>query len=281
MAIKFRLLAFNWGPDAAWTDSEPTVAELPISNLDVFRRSEIARWDGLTDTYNTVTITSTIAGGGRTVNSVWIDAHNLIAGDTVQIKIWSDAGKTTLTYDSGELPAVPVKPFEDWLINDDPWGIAFSDQLPAKTFSHQFDNATYVAMEVIITREFNSVIDIGSIFFGAAYEPVYAPEFGYKFSIIDTSIQERSLGGSMYVEPKFRYRKIEFFFAYLDEDDRAELSWQLRNVNRQGIMAISAYPENAYQLGYDNAFLGYVTNNVSTPHASYNQFTADIIMEEI
>lgn len=108
----------RWTQDAAWSGGS-WAAAYPVGNLGLLPLSRVARSTNLTTASTEFTATFSAK---RLVRALALVRHNITLDGLIRIRIWSDAGATVLTYDSGWIevwPPVYLPGDLEW--EDDNW----------------------------------------------------------------------------------------------------------------------------------------------------------------
>ena len=199
-------------------------AALPVANLADWRPGKVWR---------------TTSGTGQWAKASWIvptpvDSliiwkHNLSAAGTVRIRVYEDAGETTVLYDSGEIPAWP--PLFGWGLG--PYGLTGWGGYPSDeqivdrnlrpAIVHSF-GATYAArvVRLDVTDSVRSFIDVGRWFIGQGYRLAANPDLGMTIDFVDPSVKSRTDCGDLNIDRKPVYRQISLRWGYLESGDSVE-----------------------------------------------------------
>lgn len=205
---------------AGITSTPAAVSTLPIGNLLLPTRARRTRWldTSVTLTWHWV--------GGRIIDSIAAIRGNWSSSATWQVRLFADAERTELLFDSGEHPVYPRLAWGDIVWGFDPIGRSVYDGWPLKFGVFQFSPVLAAAGELIFTDPDNTdgFIDMSRLIVGQSWSPSHNAD-SISVAWLDDAKQTRTSGGSLVtvsaIEP---YRSAELGYSSLIDSDRAAFS---------------------------------------------------------
>lgn len=213
---------------------------------------------------NTLTITITLVSA-MAIDAVGIGGFSLTTGATGRCVVKN--ASSSVIYDSGTaaIYATAEQASLPWFSRTRFW---FSDtSLSAKT------------IEITLNDSLANV-DLSHIVFGPDYTPSLNPDWGATWSWNDTSIQQRTAGGSLLVNPAYGFRKVQVAWANLPVSDYDRLSG-LMQVAGQSLM-FSLFPGIASKKSSDFQMIGRIATADGVNLVGHNLLNlGGFILEEI
>jgi len=248
-----RILIDNKGDSATITASPAFESNFPISNVKNPLRSYFARTTGLA----TQEIYLNWGGDTHSFTALNMSRINLSSAATVRFRIWSGENQTgTLVYDSGDVLAVPPKALGDLNWGIDPLGASLFTGWTGAIFTTLWFTQVYgQSAQITINDPANTdgYIKIGRLFTGFHFEPDYNMAWGMTISNENNHIKSRTDGGSMRVDLRSTYRKINFQLPELRDEQRAVAFNQIKIISDNATdFFISCFPEqnNEHERNY-------------------------------
>ena len=237
-------------------------AALPVGNLSVASISQVARTLGIT---TNLTKFESDLGGTRLIYIIGLIAHNMTPNALVRITASNDPLFATTEYQTAWLDVVPVV----WGSgNGGLWGVdgvwtgkylATDLEGMTKNFWHVPTTpvlARYWRVEMDDTLNSDGYIDIGRLFIGPAWVPMYNFNTGAKLSWEDPSIISPGLDGVNFVEAKTKKRVFKFALSFLGKDEAMAQAFETqRRQGTTGQVVIIPYPDAATHQ-FRESFLG-------------------------
>lgn len=182
----------RWTGDATFTGGT-WATDYPRTNLSLLPLSRVARTTNLSTSNTQFTATFSAQ---RLVRVLALARHNITLAGLIRIRIWSDAGATVLTYDSG------------WI---DVWPAAFVGDLAGSTATRPFwldaeKLARVVRIEIDDATNPDGFIQIGLCEIAQGWQfsvnPAVGAEEGFRFR----SLAVESLGGVRFFDRRDKPR---------------------------------------------------------------------------
>jgi hypothetical protein len=196
----------------------------PLNNLKdpVFKRR--ARSVGVSTTDTTFSMT---LAANRAVSVVAIASHNLTTQASWRVRVYEDAGQTTLLHDSGTQfawPSVYSQSQLEWEYDNFWTGTPSEDETSLFT-----PLSIYFLPETVIARSVRVDIDdagnaagwvqIGRLFVSEAWQPTYNMSYGNEQGYRDETPIDRALDGTKYWDPKTPERLFRFSLDFLTQEE--------------------------------------------------------------
>lgn len=273
-----RIITPNDADAATLTASPAVVATLPVTNLQTSERARVAR--------TTSTADQDIKGtwsAAKVISAVALNRHNLSSSSTWRVRLYQDAAWTTLVYDSGAVTAVPPKALGDLEWGVDPLGASLFDD-----WSHAFSQMWFdptVARSFIVTlsdaANADGYMEASRLFVGRYLQPSVNAEYGMRLGWQESTLQERTDGGTLRSDGVAPYRRLQFRLGWLSTSDRPKfLEWARRDGRRNDFW-IAAFPGDATSLERDHAMSGKLVAAPDISHNLVNNFASDdYVVEE-
>lgn len=200
----------RWTPDATFSGGT-WAAAYPRTNLGILPLSRVARTTNLTlaVTQFTATLSAT-----RSLRALALVRHNITLLGLIRIRVWSDAGATVLTYDSGWIevwPSLYLPADLEW--EDDNWwlGKYTALDLAGSTATRPFwldgiKQARVIKVEIDDATNPDGYIQIGLFEIAQGWQlsvnPALGAEEGFRFR---TQVAE-AMGGARFFDRREKPR---------------------------------------------------------------------------
>jgi hypothetical protein len=261
-------------------------AVLPLNNLkgSSLSKAAVAASVAPADTQFTI-----VSPQPRLVRVFALLAHNLGVLDTCRVRAWSDAGGTSLIYDSGFNPVWPsIYGLGDVDWNDDAfWSLTIRDEdragliwnmaivLPAAIF------ATRWLVEIV--KGDTTLPSIGMLWMSDAWQPVNNASWGRSVQYVDNSeIDTAPLSGAEYFDKRPKCRVEKFALNWLSAAEGMNNAFDLQRI--VGVTDDVFYIHNPDDTanGFRRWFLGrlQVLDPIAEPYVN-TQSTTHTIKERI
>lgn len=267
-----RFIIDNAHADATLTATSEALA---IENTQNSRRAYV--WRSADTEVQTITGTPTPSAASGFVMA----RHNLSSLATVQLLL-KKAGTTV--YDSGALSVGEPIPAGVWRAGIDPYGATYNERLDPQIFNIWFDPVFFDEYEIMINDTTNAAgfLELGQIFLGLAFEPLYGMSFGVQMQWIEQTEHQRTDGGSLRSEGTHaKHRKINFGLDWLGDTDRTAMLVDFFDAGKRSDVFISAYPEAAGMLEIEHAFVARRMNDLGFIHPFASNWTSNFGFEEV
>jgi hypothetical protein len=241
-------------------DSSPaaTVA-LPCANLVNGMRHKLCRIISSTPVI-TIVLESAIS-----ISSVGIGGLTLGASATAQCVIKNASNNTVYDSSSGNVYSNSSQAQMPWFSRTKFWFTP--SPVSAKTI-------------VISLIDSASSVDISHLVFGTDMAPSINPDWGASWNWIDTSIQQRTSGGSLIANPTYGHRKMQMTWPLLPDTDWQNISTLLQSQG-QSLMVSVMLGENSRREA-DMQMIGRLVSADGINLTSYDvNSLASVIIEEI
>lgn len=239
---------------ATLTASPATVSGFPVTNLQLGARSRVMRTNGT----GTQEINFTFGGQGYYFNFMALMRHNLEAGATWRVQLFSDPAWTTQIYDSGTVAA-----FSYLTLDQLDWGFS---RLGAGAFtgyeSTQFSRVFFnrcmgLSGRITLSNAGNSdgYLLASRLFGGDALEVQWNPEksgWGWQ----ENTSQTRSPGASLRSDAEEPFRVLQLDLAFTDETQREKLAHLIHDAGLRRDLFVSLWPGQDNAAERDYTFLG-------------------------
>lgn len=235
-----RLCAKNAFEFAPLTASPAAVATLPVTNLQLPARARV--WRSTTDAAQT--LFATWNGSGHYLNFVMLSRHNLEAGATWRVQVYSDAAWTTQVYDSGTVDAYDFATLGELDFGVEELGSSVFNGFLGQMFSlAYFARVLALSVKVTISNVGNAAgyVQASQLFGGDYTELTYnAREAGLAWR--ETGGIERSAGGTPRTEASVAWRELDLNLASVSAADRPTLMDMLRYAGKRRPVFAALYP---------------------------------------
>lgn len=275
-----RLLAQNKADVATITASVGTTlsANLPITNLQKYNNSRVARFTSISD--------SGIKGNFSSKNvincvALWRQTFTPTATWRVRFYDAVDQGGT-LIYDSGGVNAIQGKSLDelDWGIDPLNMGaLAGTGQPVTVLWTADYEVRSFLIN--VYDPAANLYFDIARLYIGRYFEPQYNGDWGLKHSNVDNTTQFRTHGAGMWSSTVAKYRKISFGLSNLTPKDRTTIMEAFDYAGKTKDIFISIFPENGGILEHDYSFAGKFVNSPEISTDFYNNYASQYEIEEV
>ena len=240
-----RIVAENY-VDVSTITSVPS--NTTIDNLKSYARSKVLTTE-LTDTSIELSMTM---GAQAPVSTVIIGRHNLKAGMTVQIELYSGVF-STLVHDSGIMTVTSEESSEPSFSGA--WGEFIWGEYPFGVELFSTPNLSYVywvptTVSNVLTLKITidgatSAMEIGRLIVGDYIEPTHTISYGHTLSWLEKTRQDRAGSeGSLRSTVKAPAKRITFSLNTINENDRPIIQNAFRYSGLRKDLYISLFPED-------------------------------------
>ncbi|HJW23753.1 MAG TPA: hypothetical protein VJ576_02555 [Rhodocyclaceae bacterium] len=255
------IIAYPNRADEATLSGGAWSAGLPLDNLKTRFLGEVAR---SADAALASTLFQAVFVRQRMVRIVAIIGHTMSGVAQYRLRLWSDAGKTQLTADTGwqfVWPAIYPPTALEWEF-DEFWDGTIQEEdrigltwtLPIVLAQPQL--ATVIQLEFNDTGNTAGYIDIGRLFVAGEWQPVMNHSYGASLGYEDETGIEKALLGVKHFDGRRPYRVAQFAVEHMSVDEGLSRPFDMQR--RQGISKEVFYmydPEDTVHL-LRRAFLG-------------------------
>jgi hypothetical protein len=265
------------------------VSTLPISNIRKRQQGLVARStdDATASTKFRITLVSPYL-----VRVIGIFNHNLSTAATIRFINYSDAGFTTIVYDSGALSAFPN-------VFEPGYATGWADPTPGTPRPYTTKEAAFSKKDYIHVLptgrenlywqiEFNDTsnpdnyVQFGRVFIGPAWQPAYNFNFGQNIGFEDTSDIKYALDGTAYFNERPLLRVANFTLAALNELEAMQSAYEIDRMCGQTKEVVYIYdPADTYNI-LRRRFMGIMRklSPIEQPEA-YNNFSKSYEIKEV
>jgi len=220
-------------------------ASLPLLNLQNLALSRKAR---SVDATTAATQFSVDLGVSRSIRAISIMRHNLSSAATVRVRGYSDAGHTTLVWDSTALSI---------------WPEGYPTAEDKKRYQEDFhiilsasQSFRYPLVEISDTANPAGYVELARCMFFPAFQPAVNMSYGAGLGLETDTSKERSLAGTDFWDRKEPRRTVRFTLPVLSEseafNDLLDLQWD-RGIDREVLFVFN--PDDAGLLLKKRTFL--------------------------
>lgn len=278
--MSLKILAVNFAADTSnitLTDTPTASASFPATNLTDSRREYFGQFGSTSVTLSYALATS------KKVNCVFVASHNLDATDTIQIKIWDDAGKTNLVHNGSATAVVDATPWAGYTAADNPQSISYGEQYGTATYDYHISTAVDCKVIDIIISSSNNPTQIGYVSFGHSWtfsDTTAGISWATQLREIDTTQNLRSAAGSFISVAGYTYRELTMPLDWLDEQDRISLVGHLRYIGKDQPVCVSVFSGESNLIKSDFAFVGRMVSDIITRQTHSNNWASSITFQE-
>lgn len=273
-----RIIATNDADTASISVSPAAAATLPASNLQDPTRARVWRSTSVADQVFTLTWASP-----RTFSAFVLVRHNLTSSATWRIQIYTDAGATTLVYDSAAILANPPKPFGDLAFGIDPLGASVYSGWAYAVATHWLPaQAAGQAVKITLSDSGNpsGFLQASRLFIGNYIETADGPEYGVSLGWAEQTVQTRTEGGTLRSDPAEPYRVLSIPLGLLDQNDRSKILELSRLAGMRKDVFVSMMPGPGDAVERDYSMQAKLVKSPSTSWDQYNAWGATLEFEE-
>lgn len=248
-----RLVSTNAVDTATLTSSDFT-ATLPVTNLQLEGRARVAR---TTNATGTKTINGNFSGT-TLCSALVLYGHNLSGTATWRLRLYSGTNQTgTVVYDSTTLQPQTVVGWGAFQWGVESWGsYIFRDW--EQPFYSLFFTDTYALsfrLELVDTVNPAGYLQASRLIIGRYLTPYFNASYGLSLYWDTSSVQRRTLGGSVRTDRRATYRRLRFDLEALAAGERALWLDLARSVSLHREMFVSVYPGLGGELERDHSML--------------------------
>lgn len=227
------LIGYSNRIDTSTLSNGSWLAGLPLGNIQSRILGKVAR---STNALNASTKMDIDLGESKAIRIISVVNHNLSIDATYRIRGATDAGFTTVTYDSGTLDVygtVYLPEDLEWEIEPWLWEGTYSDEeisgyttnlvhiLPTVNFPR------YWRIEFFDTTNVAGYVQVGRVFLGNAWEPANDAEVGASIGWESTTTTTRALSGARYFQRKTPYRVTRFTLNVMSVDEAMARAFEI------------------------------------------------------
>jgi hypothetical protein len=249
-------------------------ATLPVGNLQLEGRARVAR---TTDSWGTKYILGDFADANE-ISAVVLYDHNLSAGCTIRIQLFSGVGQTgsTLYDNAGWTPFITPS----WS-GFGPGGNAPSARYSALWITPVTGVRSFRLMiyEGITTKP--AYTQIKRLLMGSYFEPAANAALGLSLSWNDSSVQRRTQGGSIRTESRSLYRSLVGQLDQLTEAERYKFFDALHSCGTRKEVFVSVFPSLTDLQGRDFSMLGKFTRLPPVNVVQATTYSSGFEIEEV
>lgn len=192
---------------------------LPLTNIKTRQLSKKAR---STNSANTSTKLRFALDAERIIGSIAIVNHNMQRDATWRYRVYSDAGYSTLVYDSGTINVWALMPYGSYEWEDSRfWDL----QLSAEEVELFTKTLTYVPSSTVVARYYqieffdstntDGYVELGRIFVGAIYQPTLNMSLGASIGDETNTVIDVALSGAEFFDRRTSSRVARFTLDHL------------------------------------------------------------------
>ena len=265
-------------------------ASFPLANLQDSSDSRMSSLARSTNALAASTLINIDFGVERDIRVIQIARHNLSLDATVRLTFWSDAGRTILIHDTGQLPAwLPFYPTGS-LPGGHPslWDgkIAEEDRV-----GYQFDFiralsesviARYARVEITDTTNSAGYVELSRCILAPAWEPPVDLTYGNTVGWQTDANIGRSLGGTRYVDEKSKWRVAQCRIEHLTPDIASACVMEMqRRLGLKGELVFIYDPTADSQAEWQRSFLCTMEELSPIENPYFNANTASFKLVEV
>lgn len=234
-----------WGPSYTPALSGGSwLAALPLTNLQDRRLHKVAR---SADALAASTKFTVDLGVARAVRVLALVNHNISSAGTVRFRGYSDAGLTTLVYDSTAINAWPSSVAAAWAAT-----AAEAYQNYVRTALHvaaTAQSARYWLVEVSDTGNSDGYVQIGRLMICGGYEPTYHYAPGKKLGWETSSSRQETDGGAVIHNRRARRRVVQCAFENTPLNESLAYVFEMqKELGTDGQLFVVLDPDDATNL---------------------------------
>lgn len=280
MTANLRIVAVNDADEATLTSSD-FVSTLPVTNLQVEGRAEVAR---TTDATGSKTVLGELASV-RIIGSCVLYNHNLSALATWRLECYDGPGQTgTKVYDSTAVAALAPLGWGEFRWGVVPWGATVFTGWGSAYSVLWFDPVPVRSWRLTLLDASNPAgyLQAKRLVMGLPFEPAVNAEYGLDLGWQDTSTQRRTQAGSIRTDVGVMYRALSGSLDRLDPVERAAFMDICRVVGLSKEIFVSIFPEIGGTQERDYSMLGkFVGRLPSLKHPHWANWTTAFNIEEV
>ena len=274
MTENIRICYENRADDATLT---ATSAALAVANLQDMQQQVV--WSSTSAAAQTITIPLSVS---RSINCVGLMNHNLSSDATIRVQGASDAGFTSVLFDT---TYDALDPSFGW--GEFPWGMVGWGGYSSEGWEYQFTVkwitltvARYWRLIITDTTNADGYVQAGRLILGQYWTPHANMQWGYSLDWHDPSEVVRTRGGSWRSDNKTPYRVSSVHVRWLDVVEAAGVLEMERQRGRRGDVLLSAYPNEGTTRERRNTLLGVLRDWSPSTHDFYGYNSVSFSIEE-
>jgi len=279
-------IAYRNRADEATLSTGSWEAGLPLNNLKDRILAKPAR---STDDTPASTKFRAVFAQPRPIKVVALCRHNMTTDAKYRIRAYSDAGFTTLIYDSGWL-AVWASLYEtldlEWE-DDNYWTGTLSEEdrlgfywnlihiLPEKVYQQ------YWLIELDDTANPDTYVEIGRLFMADGWSPVTNIQYGAAIGYESRTEVVEAYDGTEYFDERDAYRVARFSFDFMDVEEAMNRAFDIQRIADVSKEVIFVYDQDDTAHLLQRSFLGRLRklNLIEQPY--FGKFATDFEVKEL
>jgi hypothetical protein len=222
----------RYTPDVTWSGGS-WETDYPRTNLGTLPLAYVAR------TTDATTASTQVVGTfsrDRPLSLIGICRHNLSLDATYRVRVYADAARTTLLYDTGTVDVWPaVYPAETLEWEDDRWwdGKYSEEEIAGYTWTRpiwlgQVYLVRAFLLEITDTANDDGFVQIGLLEVSEGRPSSVNMAYDYQEDWVDRSVVVEGLGGIRYVERRDEPRTVRGEIRYLNRDEALAKFFEMR-----------------------------------------------------
>ena len=274
MTGNVRIVYENRADEAVLTATSEALA---VANLQDMQPQIV--WRSTSTANQTITIPLV---SSRSINCVALMNHNLSGSATIRVQGASDAGFSTILFDT---TYDALDPAFGW--GEFPWGMVGWGGYSEEGWQYQF-SVFWITLtiarywRIIISDATNAAgyLQAGRIVLGQYWTPQANMEWGYTLDWTDPSDIKRTRGSSWRSDNKAPYRQVKMSFRWLDVNEAGSVLDMKRLNGRRTDMLVSSYPEEGTTRERRNTLLGVMSQWTPSSHNFVDYNSVSMTIEE-
>jgi hypothetical protein len=231
-------IIYNNVADSATITASTTAVGFSIDNVKNTQKTSVHRSTLSTVTYTLIWTTA------QNINCVALPATNLQSGDTIKVKVYTEAADATALYETTDLSACLGRVTTLYSKTTLPTYVDFGFGGASKT--SVWLPTTYPVKKVVITLTSATIsaIDCARIVCGTYWESSRQVNNGIQLGYEDSSEITTTRSGNTYEDRKPITESMQFDLEYLSDTDRQQLQKLMRSWGSSGLIYYCVFPDN-------------------------------------
>lgn len=275
MTQKLNVIFDNAADRATSIAASTTSGTLVASNMQNDFKGQTHRSTGTSVTY-TLTWTA-----GESVGGLGMPATNLTAAATVRMRLYSDTACTALIADSGTVYACPGLNLGLWNwanpINAN--AFAYGGVSKVGVWLDQMYFAKGCIIDLVDSGNAAGYIDNARLVVGAYWTPTQNANYGLQVAVNDTTKNSRNDAGDNPSDRGVVYDTMTLELKYMQEVDRQQLMYLIRNAGSARNMFFSILPGNSSSVAEQDAMIYGKRKNAPVSFDAFAIFSSKLDME--